>query len=220
MSALVSALLGATTLVLGFGTGGGAVAGTQAVGPDMSGNWVLNEELSEDPREQMRKKFQARARGGGGGRGAAGGLGRGGAGGVGRSGGGLAGGVGGRSGAGRQPGAGRPGGPAGGGRGATAGGFEELTIEHDEPSVSITDSEGRRQTLQTDWKDWHPTRGGEVKAEWKKRRLVVQRRNQEDRKTTSKYSINPDGQLVIAITISLGQAGPVTFDRVYDRAEE
>ncbi len=221
MSAFFSTLLSAAVLLIGSGAAGTAAAGvgTQAVGPDMTGHWVLNEELSEDPREQMRKRFQARARVGGAGGGGRGGGGAGGAGGGGfggRGGGGAGGG-----GFGRPAGAGGRGGQQGaGGRGQGGGGFDELTIEHQEPTFSITDSEDRSRTFRTDWKSWHALERGEVKTAWKKGKLVVEQRNQQDRKTTSKYSINPDGQLVIAVTISMGQAGPVTFDRVYDRVDE
>jgi len=74
--------------------------------------------------------------------------------------------------------------------------------------------------VQTNWKKWHETGSGEVKTFWKKGKLVVERRGEDDRKITARYSINSDGRLVVTTTFNMGRLGPVTFDRLYDRAPE
>ncbi len=205
---------------------------------DLSGEWILNEELSDDPRQAMRRLRIARGgaadggfggRGGnvgrgGGGRGGGGAAVGGGAGGAGR------GGAGGRAGAGAGPGQGAagpgPGGPGGGrggppgiGRGASVG-ADALSIRILDGGVQITDSRGVALVLKTD-REWYEVgERREIQAFWKKAKLVTRNRGRGEALFIQEYSINRKGQLVVLNQIQFGgDAGTASYKRFYDREE-
>lgn len=219
-------------VVVSLATGEPAEAqrgGTPSV--DLSGEWILNEELSDDPRQAMRRLRIARggaADGGfsgrGGGRGGGGGAARGGAGGAGR------GGAGGGAGAGAAPGQGAPGlgpggpgggpgGPAGIGRGANVG-ADALSIRMLDGGVQITDSRGVALVLKTD-REWYEVgERREIQAFWKKAKLVTRNRGRGEALFIQEYSINKKGQLVVRNQIQFGgDAGTASYKRFYDREE-
>ena len=202
---------------------------------DLGGEWILNEELSDDPRQAMRRLRIARGgagdggfsgRGGnvgrgGGGRGAVGG----GAGGAGRGGAGGAGAAGGAGGAGGQGGPG-PGGPGGGqggplgiGRGASVG-ADALSIRMLNGGVEIADSRGVALVLKTD-REWYEVgERREIQAFWKKAKLVTRNRGRGEALFIQEYSINKKGQLVVLNQIQFGgDAGTASYKRFYDRKE-
>lgn len=207
---------------------------------DLSGEWILNEELSDDPRQAIRRMRIARGgagdggfsgRGGnvgrgGGGRGGGGAAVGGGAGGAGRGGAGGAGGVGGAGGGGGgqgPPGLGGPGGGAGGppgiGRGANVG-AEALSIRMLDGGVQITDSRGVALVLKTD-REWYEVgERREIQAFWKKAKLVTRNRERGAALFIQEYSINKKGQLVVLNQIQFGgDGGTASYKRFYDREE-
>ena len=204
---------------------------------DISGEWVLNEELSDDPRQAMRRMRIARGgagdggfsgRGGnvgrgGGGRG--GGAVGGGAGGAGRGGGGGAAGAGGAGGADGQggPGLGGPGGGRGGPPGIGPGanmGADALAIQMLDGGVQITDSRGLALVLKPD-REWYEVGGRrEIQAFWKKAKLVTRNRGRGEALFIQEYSVNKKGQLVVLNQIQFGgDAGTASYKRIYDRKE-
>lgn len=233
---MTSAQLGVAVLV-SLATGKPAEAqrgGTPSV--DLSGEWILNEELSDDPRQAMRRLRIARGgaadggpggRGGnvgpgGGGRGGGGGAVGGGAGGAGRGGAGGAGRVGGAGGGGQgPPGLGGPdggrGGPPGIGRGASVG-ADALDIRMLDGGVQITDSRGVSLVLKTD-REWYEVgERREIQAFWKKAKLVTRNRGRGEALFIQEYSINRKGQLVVLNQIQFGgDAGTASYKRFYDR---
>lgn len=210
-------------------------AGTPGV--DLSGEWILNEELSDDPRQAMRRLRIARGgaadggfggRGGnvgrGGGRGGGGAAVGGGAGGAGR------GGAGGRAGAGAGPGQGAAGpglgGPGGGqggppgiGRGADVG-ADALSIRMLDGGVQIADSRGVSLVLKTD-REWYEVgERREIQAFWKKAKLVTRNRGRGEALFIQEYSINRKGQLIVLNQIQFGgDGGTASYKRFYDREE-
>lgn len=203
---------------------------------DLGGEWILNEELSDDPRQAMRRMRIARGgagdggfsgRGGnvgrgGGGRGGGGGAVGGGAGGGGRGG---AGGGAGAGGAGGQggPGLGGPGGGQGGspgiGRGASVG-ADALSIRMLDGGVQIADSRGVALVLKTD-REWYEVgERREIQAFWKKAKLVTRNRGRGEALFIQEYSINKKGQLVVLNQIQFGgDGGTASYKRFYDRKE-
>ena len=200
---------------------------------DLGGEWILNEELSDDPRQAMRRLRIARGggdggfggRGGnvgsGGGRRGGGGAVGGGAGGAGRGGAGVAGGQGG---AGQGPaglggsGGGR-GGPPGIGRGASMG-ADALAIRMLDGGVQITDSRGLALVLKTD-REWYEVgERREIQAFWKKAKLVTRNRGRGEALFIQEYSINKKDQLVVLNQIQFGgDAGTASYKRIYDRKD-
>lgn len=192
----------------------------------LSGEWILNEDLSDDPQQAMRRLRIARggaAEVGVGGRrgGAATG---GGAGGGGRRGAGGLGGIGGAGGEGLgAPGLGGPGGgrggPSGIGRGANAG-ADALDIRMLDGGVQITDSLGMSLVLKTD-REWYEVgERREIQAFWKKAKLVTRNRGRGEALFIQEYSINKKGQLVVLNQIQFGgDGGTASYKRFYDRKE-
>lgn len=204
MSGLVLA-----TLVL---LGGDTAAGT-APPPDLSGRWVLNEELSEDAREKMRGGRGGRGGPEGGGIGPPGG-GRGGSGGRG-------GGFGGR----RRPRGGDAGGVHGGDgdpRAAMRAVFEaatELTITHTAREIAILEKDGRLRALHPDGEKYEDSSGAEVKTRWDKDRLVVQTSRGRGPSVTETWRMAGEpAQLVVQLRFQPPNGRDVTVKRVYDRA--
>jgi len=180
------------------------------------GQWTLNADLSEDPREKMQEAMEKLRGGGGGGRG--GGMGgRGGRGGGMGGGGGRAGGGGGMDG--------------GGGRGGQEGrrlpaptffSAKELTITHIAPAVAIVEPDGLVRTLQPDGEKYQVEHGeGEVKTRWKGDALVVETKTERG-KMKETWSGSPQtGLLTVKLEIEPGggRMPKVEVRRVYDPAE-
>ena len=196
---------------------------------DLSGEWILNEELSDDPRQAMRRLriarggaadggFSGRGGGGRGGRGSGGSAVGGGPGGAGRGGAGGAGG-GGQGPPGLGDSGGGPGGPPGIGRGANVG-ADALDIRMLDGGVQITDSRGLALVLKTD-REWYEVgEGREIQAFWKKTRLVTRNRGRGEALFIQEYSINRKGQLIVLNQIQFGgDGGTAAYKRFYDRQE-
>src|SRR5262245_46755697 len=107
--------------------------------PNLSGQWQLNQDASDDPSKVLQNS-RSDSSGGGGGNWSGGGGGRGGHGHGGGGGGG-----GGRGGGSRSSG-----GDAAGGRADYYEGMTRLKIEHHDPQVTFTDAAGRERTIYTD----------------------------------------------------------------------
>ena len=177
------------------------------------GQWTLNADLSEDPREKMQEAMEKLRQGGGGGRG--GGMG---------GGGGRGGGMGG--------GGGRGGGmDGGGGRGGQEGrrppaptffSAKELTITHIAPAVAIVEPDGLVRTLQPDGEKYQAEHSeGEVKTRWKGDRLVVETKT-ERAKIKEAWSVSPEtGRLTVRLELEAGggRMPKIEVDRVYDPVE-
>jgi hypothetical protein len=167
------------------------------------GQWTLNPDLSEDPRERMQQAMQERRQGRSGG---GGGMGRGG-----RSGGG----------GGRGGGAGR----GGEGRRPPMMAFcsaSELTIPHVAPAVAIVEPDGLVRTLQPDGEKYQVEHGeGEVKTRWKGDHLVVETKTGRG-KMKETWSVSPEtGLLTVKLELEPGggRMPKVEVNRVYDPAE-
>lgn len=197
---------------------------------DLSGEWILNEELSDDPRQAMRRMRIARGGAGdggfsgrGGNVGSAGGGRRGGGGAVGGGAGGAGGGGAGPGQGAGGPGPGAPGGGRGGppgiGRGANVG-AEALSIRMLDGGVQITDSRGVSLVLKTD-REWYEVgERREIQAFWKKAKLVTRNRGRGEALFIQEYSINKKGQLVVLNQIQFGgDGGTASYKRFYDREE-
>jgi len=191
-------------------------------GVDLSGTWVLNTELSEDPREEFRRWQQARGVGGAGIPGAGGSPGQG-------------------AGGGASDYDGAGGGFGGAGRGAGGGlfgmmervsqGAERLTIEQNDPEVTITNALGVANMVFADGRliEREDESGGttKIKTRWKKDRMIVDidfppRPNPTGGTITPgitmNYSLDKNGRLELATSVALGAAvPPFTVERVYDR---
>ena len=193
-------------LVLGLGLD--AAADDKKEDVDLSGNWQLNEELSDDPREKMQEMMSKR----GGGRGGGGG----------QSGGGMSGG--------RQGGRSGGGGPGMGEEGQRRGGpfgdpeaFKSLSIEYDASVLTVVDGADRARILYTDGRkvnrDYGEGRLVEVKARWKKGVPQIDRKGERGSQR-ERYKLSEDGQrLTVEASVQMGQMGKIEFQRVYDRVE-
>jgi len=166
--------------------------------PDLSGNWQLNSDLSDDPAQAM-AAMQGDRRGGS----ESGGYGHG----PGHSGGGGAG-----------------GGHAGGGRAmirlleAPA----RLTVTQADESITFTDGTGRSQTLTTNGKkEKQPFEDGtaEVKTKWDDGRLVKETKFDDGLNLTETYSLDRGRDQLRVVVKLKGSQMPreLTLNRVYDR---
>lgn len=168
--------------------------------PDFSGTWQLNEELSEDPRDQMRKQTGER-----GGRGGNGGGTRGGGG---RSSGGQ----------GRDPGGMQERFQSMKQR------VEILEIQHHDPEMAIGFGDGTRRTLFTDGRKMGDNLESgvfEAKAKWRQASSVVfEAENAVGQKITEIYELDASGQrLEVTTRIEGGDRRPdMSLKRIYDRA--
>ncbi len=199
--------------LLGLGLGLDATAADdKKQDVDLSGEWRLNEELSDDPREKMQEMMSKRGSRGGG---------RGG----GQSGGGMAG--------------GRQGGRSGGG-GSDRGGMGEegqrrdgpfgdpeavksLSIEYDAPALTVIDGAERARIVYTDGRkvnrDYGEGRLVEVKARWKKGVLQIDRKGERGSQR-ERYQLSEDGKrLTVEASVQMGEMGKIEIRRVYDRVE-
>ncbi len=180
--------------------------------PDLSGTWVLNEALSDDPREQI-KAAMKKGRGGMGGKGGGG--------------------------HGKGKGKGR-GGMGRGGEGQNAEGqgsplkkfmktmllAETLELTHEEPSLLIlTDGENQRRVY-TD------NRGSRISANsagrqkvvtagWERNILFVEITSNNEPRLIQKYKLNTEPrQLWVSTTVQQSNSkSPVVINRVYDPAK-
>jgi len=176
---------------------------------DLSGEWQLNEELSDDPREKMQEMMSKRGGGRGGGRGDP-------------SGGGARGG---RQGE-RSGGGGRGMGEEGQRRGGPFGDPEavkSLSIEYDAPALTVIDGAERARIVYTDGRkvnrDYGEGRLVEVKARWKKGVLQIDRKGERGTQR-ERYRLSEDGQrLTVEASIQMGPMGKIEIQRVYDRVE-
>jgi hypothetical protein len=187
------------------------------------GEWRLNPELSEDPREKMR---QARGEGGhpegggppggrGGGGGGWGGGGHGG--GSGHHGGGHGGGYPGQGGPGGQ-GDSQGGPPAEGGGRASSMPFtaSRITVTNLEPEVTMLDPEGEVRQLHPDDKAYKDDSGREVKAKWDAKRLVVETKTQRG-STKETWTVGADPRrLTVLLEVKTSFGGVVSVRRVFD----
>ena len=183
--------------------------------PSLAGNWTLNKDQSDDPREKMR---EAMGGGGGGGRGGYGGAGGGGMGSGGRRGGG------------------------GQGQGDMLADFSQLTIVETPTSAKVTGSSGRMLAI---YDSSNPSasvnssragnsndsgdsgdsgRGGRqmepASASWQGTQLVAATRGRRGGSTTRTYELSADGkQLYVTTKMDNPRLQqPVTFRFVYDAA--
>jgi hypothetical protein len=176
--------------------------------PDFSGVWQLNEELSENPSDDISM--------GGGGKGG------------GRSGGG------GRGGGGDRGGGGMGGGRAGGSQGgqddmrqhmqSLQEGVRLLDINHQDPELTILYADDRERFLYTDGREIvdEIERGiFEASAKWKSnKRIVFRGETTNGAKLTETYELADNGrQLYVTTKIEgSGRMPSISFKRVYDPA--
>jgi len=181
--------------------------------PNLSGDWQLNKDQSDDPEKVMK---EARSSGGSGGSGySGGGMGRGG----GRHGGGGGWGGGGGRGSGSGSGDSSSGG-AGGGYAA----LQTLQIKHQEPTLAITDAAGRERVLYTDGRKTEEERshGGTtaVTASWKDGHLEVVAKPENGGKIVETYAVSADhSQLTVTTKVDNSRGGSFTIRRVYDAVQ-
>lgn len=168
--------------------------------PDLSGEWHLNKDVSDDPQQKLRPDSESES------------------GGSGRSGG--------RGSGGRGGGHGRRGSAGDGGGGGAPGpalfeGRASLTIRHKEPELRITDAAGRERVLYTDGREVQEERsfGGttKVEARWKDGHIEVTSRPEHGPKTVEAYAIAADGtQLTVTTQIDRRRGSAITIRSVYD----
>ena len=189
--------------------------------PDFSGQWVLNAKASDDPQEKIREAMKTLQQAKGGGPGMGGG-GRGGGMGGGGMGGGMSGG---------RQGRGSP--DAMGGRGEKPSGelsalmvtAEKLDISHEDPMLLITDENGQRQRLFTDFRGASVSASGGLQqrvsiAGWENAALVVESTMPGGSRRVQNYQIDAStGQLMIITAVSLPEKQAVSYQLVYDRVK-
>jgi hypothetical protein len=176
--------------------------------PNLSGEWQLNKDQSDDPEKVM---TDARSSGGGS---SGGGMGHGG---------GRLGGGGGWGGGGGRGGRSDSGDSGSGGAGGWFVALDTLQIKHAEPTVSITDAAGRERVLYTDGRKTEEERshGGTtaVTASWKDGHLEVVSKPETGGKITETYAVAADrSQLVVTTKVDGSRGGSFTIRRVYDAA--
>lgn len=177
--------------------------------PDFSGDWVLNAEASDDPREKAKEAMRAsrQTRGGG-----TGGMGRGGGMGSGRQCRGTTGGM--KGGGGRSSGE----------LSARLAPAQELHITHQDPSLQIADENHQLQRLFTDFRGASVSARGALTqrvavAGWEGKVLVVET-TLSDRKLVQSYRIDAGtGQLVIATEAQVSEAPAFSYRLVYERIQ-
>jgi hypothetical protein len=186
---------------------------------ELVGEWRLNPELSEDPREKMRQAREGGRPEGGGypaGRGGGGG-GWGEGGGSGHHGGGHGGGYGGHGGPGGQGDS--QGGPRAEGDGRALSMLftaSQITVTNLEPQVTMLDPEGEVRQLHANDKAYKDDRGNEIKARWEAKRLVVETKTQRgSAKETWTVGADPR-RLTVLLEVRRSSGGEITVKRVFD----
>jgi hypothetical protein len=190
---------------------------TAALRQQLVGEWKLNPELSEDPREKMRLASggSGRPEGGGppGGGHGGGGWGGGGGGGWGGHGGGHHGGYGGGS----QGTGGQAGAPGAQGRALSmAFTSSQITVTNLEPEVTMLNPDGEQRRLHADDKAYKDASGTEVKAHWDSGHLVVETKSERgSMKETWSVASDPR-RLTVLLEVKRPYGGEVTVRRVFD----
>ncbi|MEM7246352.1 MAG: hypothetical protein AAF533_13465 [Acidobacteriota bacterium] len=190
--------------------------------PDLSGQWTLNQELSDDPREMMRRQ---RGQGADGRDGRSGRTERRRGGGDGFSGRGGQGGRGGRGGEARSRGGQR----RGGSEGRRSGGSSvlrdtSLEISQEGSAVAVTTPRGLR--LLDPATGFVTVAGGDAAPEgtnvaWEGNELVVRTPRGERGEVVERWSVSADGkQLTLAVTLPRRSGEPLTLRRVFDARPE
>lgn len=160
---------------------------------DFSGNWQLNEDLSEDPRSEMRERMEARG------------------GGMGRGGGGM----------GRGGGMGDPEAMRDRMRRMEQG-SKTLTILHVEPELTVRTADDRERVIYTDGRKQVRTGGVgpvETRAKWKKGKLVVRDRMETGMTITRTFFYVPEDRHLYVDTEIEGRGPSFRLQRVYDRTD-
>ena len=196
--------LGLGILIAAFAVAAGAVSPG-----DLSGNWKLNRDASDDPHKKVDESTSGQSSRGG----WSGGGGSGGGGGYGGHGGGHRGGGGWRGGDGSSGPAEPPPVP------------ESLHIVHQDPKLVITESTGPEHVLYTDGRKTEEERslGGTtaIRAQWKDGHVVVDIEPERGRPYTETYSVTGDGKQLTVTTRWKGRGGQsIEIRRVYDAVVE
>jgi hypothetical protein len=183
-----------------------ASSARQAVAyPNLTGSWKLDKDQSDDPAKVMQEARESSSGGGGSGGGATG-----------------------------HGHGGRGGGHGGGGRSSegTGGGpdssffsaLESLTIQHDEPTLTITDAAGRIRIVYTDARksEEEHSHGGTTKvtARWKDGHIEITSVPERGPRVTETWSITADrSQLMVTTKFEGDRGSGTTLHRVYDAQE-
>ena len=186
----------------------------------MAGTWLLDEQLSEDPREAMRDAM----------RGGRGGMRMGGGGRPGGSGGGPPGGGGG--GGGRPGGGGAPGGgggrpdPGAGGPGLGWATSNEIEITSKDPGLMMANETGLLRYVVADglWVERKLPDGSraEIKSEWADGKLQITTAADRGFKSTETWEVLPEAdRLVLILEIESPRLDePISVRRVFDKVAE
>jgi len=175
-----------------------------AAKPNLAGQWKLNKDQSDDPRQKMQEAMAANGQGGG--RGAGGGGGR-------RGGG---------------QGQGGPGGPGG-----MMNDLAQLTIVETDTSVKVSSASGRvlaaypedQQAAKPSSNGGNPDDDARTYtppvAKWQGSQLVASMQGRRGGSTTRTYELSSDGKQLIVTTKMQNPrfTQPVTFRLVYDPAK-
>lgn len=188
---------------------------------DLSGSWVLNTDLSDDPGDMRLEDGMVSGTMGGRPGGMGGGRPTGGMGGGGR----MPGGMGGR----------------GGMRGAppdqmnrermmqtvrmAAPPPRRIVVEHHDSTVSVQSNRERPADLVTNWKkvELEIENHGklDIKARWQERALQIEREVHDGGKVTQSYSLSSDGERMLVETrLDMGRGQEQVFHYVYDRTSD
>lgn len=177
----------------------------EALAEGMAGDWILNEDLSDDPGEKMQEMMAQRGGGRGGGEG----------GGAGRAGGARDGG--------RRGGAGGAGGGRGGGgpMGSLAMRSPELHIEASNGNLTLQGAQGPSHTIAINQENPAEAADASELAYWDGPRLVVESTGAEGPPRREVYELVADGgRLVVTLETQLpGAEETFAIRRVFDRAE-
>jgi len=175
--------------------------------PDLSGFWVLNKDLSDDPKEKMKAAFAGKTMAGKG----AGGRGKG----EGR----------GRASGGRGKGSFKP-----SRNGRKGGAFviaKSLNLKHTDPLLIIKDDQQHKQRVYTDFRSQSVSANGSINqkvvtASWEGNILVIETTTDSNPRTEQHYQLMPDLKQLSITTIMVPERGDtaVSIYSVYERAVE
>ncbi len=182
-----------------------SVSKTSSPKPDLSGFWVLNEELSDDPRSKMKEFKNGKSQG--------------------FHGRGMGGGMGGGGGGGRMDG-----GPKKGGMGPSRTAMARIVrparsikIKHEDPLLVIVDDQGRKRRIYTDNRGSSISVSGGMNqqvstAGWERDELVVETSSVKGGRFTQRYKLEADGsRLSLTTEMAMQQATKILTIRIlYD----
>jgi hypothetical protein len=192
----------------------------EAAREKLVGVWMLNAELSDDPRVKMREGGGGRGPGGpgGGGYGDPGGGGYGPPGGGGGRGAGPPGGGGGRGGmGGGMGGPSGPGGPPDGGAYAQPMAFgDQVTVTNLQPEITMIDPEGEIRRLHADEKAYKDSSGSEVKTRWEGAFLVVETKTGRGKVRETWSVTDSPRRLTVLVKMARPFGGEISVKRVFD----